>query len=68
MLRLSIDPDVDGLREKILEEAHGMGYSINLGTTKMCQFLRDVYWWNIFKKYIAGFVAKYSNFQQVKAE
>lgn len=45
-----------------------MGYSINLGTTKMCQFLRDVYWWNIFKKYIAGFVAKYSNFQQVKAE
>ncbi|WMV59443.1 hypothetical protein MTR67_052828, partial [Solanum verrucosum] len=37
-------PDVDGLREPILEEAHGSQYSIYLGATKMYRDLREVYW------------------------
>ncbi|WMV46376.1 hypothetical protein MTR67_039761, partial [Solanum verrucosum] len=56
--------DVDGLREKILEEAHGSRYSIHPGATKMCRDLREVYWWNCMKKDIAGFVAKCPNCQQ----
>jgi len=36
-------PDVDGLREKILEEAHGSRYSIHLGAIKMYRYLREVY-------------------------
>ncbi|KAH0695924.1 hypothetical protein KY289_013406 [Solanum tuberosum] len=60
--------DVDGLREKILEEAHGSRYSIHPGATKMYRDLREVYWWNGMKKDIASFVAKCPNCQQVKAE
>ncbi|WMV57865.1 hypothetical protein MTR67_051250 [Solanum verrucosum] len=61
-------PDVDGLREKILEEAHGLRHSIHPGATKTYRDLREVYWWNGMKKDIMGFVAKFPNFQQVKAE
>ncbi|WMV41179.1 hypothetical protein MTR67_034564, partial [Solanum verrucosum] len=61
-------PDVDGLREKILEEAHGSRYSIHPGATKMYRDLREVYWWNGMIKDIAGFVAKCLNCQQLKAE
>ncbi|WMV46129.1 hypothetical protein MTR67_039514, partial [Solanum verrucosum] len=39
-------PDVDGLRETILEEAHGSRYSIHSGATKMYRDLREIYWWN----------------------
>ncbi|KAH0776336.1 hypothetical protein KY290_007747 [Solanum tuberosum] len=60
--------DVDGLREKILEESHGSRYSIHPGATKMYYDLREVYWWNGINKDIAGFVAKCPNCQQVKAE
>ena len=59
--------DVDGLRERILEEAHDLRYSIHPGATKMYRDLREVYWWNGMKKDIAGFVAKCPNCQQVKA-
>ncbi|WMV54613.1 hypothetical protein MTR67_047998 [Solanum verrucosum] len=61
-------PDVDGLREKILEEAHGSRYSIHPGATKMYHDLREIYWWNGMKRDIAKFVARCSNCQQVKAE
>ena len=36
-------PDVDGLRETILEEAHGSRYSIHLGATKMYRDLSEIY-------------------------
>ncbi|WMV41715.1 hypothetical protein MTR67_035100 [Solanum verrucosum] len=61
-------PNVDGLREKILEEAHGSQYSIHPGVIKMYHDLREVYWWNGMKKDIAEFVAKCPNCQQVKVE
>ncbi|WMV24685.1 hypothetical protein MTR67_018070 [Solanum verrucosum] len=61
-------PNVDGLREKILEVAHGSRYSIHPGATMMYRDLWEVYWWNCLKKDIVGFVAKCPNCQQVKAE
>ncbi|WMV50717.1 hypothetical protein MTR67_044102 [Solanum verrucosum] len=36
-------PDVDGLREKILDEAHGSRYSIQPRATKMYRDLREIY-------------------------
>ncbi|XP_070052701.1 uncharacterized protein [Nicotiana tomentosiformis] len=38
-------PNVDGLRKKILEEAHSSRYSIHPGATKMYHDLRQHYWW-----------------------
>ncbi|WMV09139.1 hypothetical protein MTR67_002524 [Solanum verrucosum] len=61
-------PDVVGLREQILEEAHGSRNSIHPRAAKMYRDLREVYWWNGMKQDIAGFVAKCPNCQQVKAE
>ncbi|KAH0695075.1 hypothetical protein KY285_022172 [Solanum tuberosum] len=37
-------PMVDGLQEKIMEEAHSSRYSIHPGSTKMYHNLREVYW------------------------
>ena len=59
---------VDGLQERIMEEAHSSKCSIHLGSTKMYRNLRDVYWWEGMKKGIAEFVAKCPNCQQVKVE
>ncbi|WMV49184.1 hypothetical protein MTR67_042569 [Solanum verrucosum] len=59
---------VDGLQEKIMEEAHSSRYSIHPGSTKMYRDLREVYWWNGMKKGIVEFVAKCPNYQQVKVE
>ena len=61
-------PNVDGLRNRILEEDHGSRYSINSGSTKMYHDLREVFWWEGLKKDIAEFVSKCPNFQQVKVE
>jgi len=61
-------PMVDGLQEKIMEEAHSSRYSIHPGSTKMYRDLREVYWWNGMKKGITEFVAKCPNCQQVKVE
>jgi hypothetical protein len=38
-------PDVDHLREKILQEAHDSAYSIHPGSTKIYQDLKERYWW-----------------------
>lgn len=61
-------PDVDGLRDRIVEEAHGSLYLIHLRSTKMYHELRDIYWWEGLKRDIAEFVAKCPNRQQVKDE
>ncbi|TMX00273.1 hypothetical protein EJD97_001095 [Solanum chilense] len=55
--------DVDGLRDQILEEAHGSHYSIQL-VTKMYDELREIYWWEGMNKDIAEFVAMCPNFHQ----
>ncbi|XP_070043151.1 uncharacterized protein [Nicotiana tomentosiformis] len=50
-------PNVGGLKELILEEAHNSRYSIHRGAAKMYQDLRQHYWWRRMKKDIVGFVA-----------
>ncbi|XP_070046013.1 uncharacterized protein [Nicotiana tomentosiformis] len=61
-------PNVDGLRELILQEGHSSRYFIYPGTTKMYQDLRQHYWWRRMKKDIVGFVARCLNCQQIKYE
>ncbi|KAL0290311.1 UNVERIFIED_CONTAM: Retrovirus-related Pol polyprotein from transposon.6 [Sesamum angustifolium] len=61
-------PDVNGLRKKILQEAHNAPYAMHPGTTKMYQNLIPYYWWQTMKKDVAEFMAKCMTCQQVKAE
>ncbi|XP_070024826.1 uncharacterized protein [Nicotiana sylvestris] len=61
-------PDIDGLRERIMVEAHTSRYSMHPGSTKMYHDLEEMYWWNNMKKDVADFVAKCPNCQQVKIE
>ncbi|XP_070010936.1 uncharacterized protein [Nicotiana sylvestris] len=50
-------PDVVGLRDRIMSEAHYLWYYIYRGSTKMYHDIKDVYCWNNMKKNIAEFVA-----------
>ncbi|XP_070044903.1 uncharacterized protein [Nicotiana tomentosiformis] len=43
-------PNVDDLRERILEEAHSSRYSIRTGATKMYPDMRQHYWWRRMQK------------------
>ena len=61
-------PNVDDLRNCILEEAHGSHYYIHSGSTNMYHDLREVLWWEGLKWDIAEFVKKFPNCQQVKVE
>ncbi|XP_070004549.1 uncharacterized protein [Nicotiana sylvestris] len=61
-------PNIDGLRELIIEEANSSRYFIHPGAAKMYQDLRQHYWWRQIKKYIVGFVSRCLNGQQVKYE
>ncbi|XP_070049750.1 uncharacterized protein [Nicotiana tomentosiformis] len=61
-------PNVDVLRERIMNEAHTSMYFVHPGSTKMYHDLKEVYWWNDMKRNVAEFVAKCTNYQQVKAE
>ena len=54
-------PDVDYLRSRIIEEAHGSRYSIHPGSTKMHHDHKQIYWWDGMKKDIAEYVAKFPN-------
>ncbi|XP_070002672.1 uncharacterized protein [Nicotiana sylvestris] len=47
-------PNSHGLRERILEEAHSLRYSIHPGATKMYRDLRKHYWWRRIKMDILG--------------
>ena len=60
--------EVDGLQERILEEAHSSKYSIHPGSTKMYRDLRKIYLYNGMEKGIAKFVFKCLNCHQVKVE
>ena len=60
--------NVDDVRRKIIEQAHGSRYSIHLDATKMYRNLQLIYWWNGLKKDFMEFVAKFPNCQQEKEE
>ena len=51
-------PNIDGLMNKILEEALGSQYSIHPGSTKIYHNLREVFRWEDLKKDIVEFVAE----------
>ncbi|XP_070046439.1 uncharacterized protein [Nicotiana tomentosiformis] len=54
-------PNVDGLREKILEEAHSSLYYVHSGATKMYYDLRQHYWLQRMKKHIVEYVERCLN-------
>jgi hypothetical protein len=53
---------------RLLKEAHDSDYFIHPGSTKMCQDLRQKYWWYGLKRDVAAHVAKCDVCQRVKAE
>src|SRR5262249_51082751 len=61
-------PDVNELRQKILNEAHNAPYSVHPGATKMYHDVRDIYWWPGLKKDVAKCVSTCLTCQQVKVE
>ncbi|KAJ9128902.1 hypothetical protein P3X46_034356, partial [Hevea brasiliensis] len=61
-------PDVDNLRNEIMQEAHYTLYNVHPGSTKMYHDVKDSYWWNGMKRDIADFVSKCLTCQKVKFE
>ncbi|XP_070003323.1 uncharacterized protein [Nicotiana sylvestris] len=61
-------PMVGDVKQLILEKAHSSRYSIHPGATKMCQDLRELYWWKGMKYDIRKHVTGCLNCQQVKYE
>ncbi|XP_070042967.1 uncharacterized protein [Nicotiana tomentosiformis] len=55
-------PNVDGLRKRILEEAHNARYYNHPGATKMYRGQRPHYLWHRMKKDIVEYVARCLNF------
>ncbi|KAA3461164.1 Retrotransposable element Tf2 [Gossypium australe] len=58
----------DELIRKILHEAHNCCLSVHLGSTKMYNNLKKLYWWPGMKRDISEFVTKCLICQQVKAK
>ncbi|XP_070008484.1 uncharacterized protein [Nicotiana sylvestris] len=54
-------PNIDGLRERIIAEAHTSRYSVHLGSTKIYHDIKEVYWWNNMKKDVADIVSRCPN-------
>lgn len=54
------------LKEKLMREVHCTPYIAHPGSTKIYRDLKEKYWWEDIKKYVAAFVTKYSVCQLVK--
>nr|GFA11736.1 reverse transcriptase domain-containing protein [Tanacetum cinerariifolium] len=54
-------------RTVIMHESHKMKYSIYLGSNKMYQDMKKLYWWPIMKADIATYVSKCLTYAKVKA-
>ncbi|KAJ8761612.1 hypothetical protein K2173_004388 [Erythroxylum novogranatense] len=61
-------PDINGLRQKIMHEAHYAPYSVHPGTTKMYRDVKGIYWWPGMKKDVVQFVSTCLTCQQFKFE
>ena len=61
-------PEVNHMREMILEEAHKAPYAMHQGTTKMYRTLRPHYWWPTMKKDVAKYVSRCLTCHEVKIE
>ncbi|GLT87204.1 hypothetical protein SLE2022_053010 [Rubroshorea leprosula] len=54
--RLCVLEDAE-LRKEILEKAHYFGYTVHPRSTKMCQDLKGIFWWNNMKREVVVFVS-----------
>nr|GEY04841.1 putative reverse transcriptase domain-containing protein [Tanacetum cinerariifolium] len=61
-------PCYDDLRSVIMHESHKSKYSIHLGSDKMYQDMKKLYWWPNMKANIATYVSKCLTCARVKAE
>ncbi|GJZ41891.1 putative reverse transcriptase domain-containing protein [Tanacetum coccineum] len=61
-------PRFGGLRDLIMHESHKSKYSIHLGSDKMYQDLKLLYWWPNMKADIAMYVSKCLTYAKVKAK
>ncbi|WMV23779.1 hypothetical protein MTR67_017164 [Solanum verrucosum] len=61
-------PDVNDLRQTLLEKAHSSRYSVHPRSTKMYQDLHQLYWWEGMKKDMVNHVTRCLTCQQVKTE
>ncbi|XP_050229187.1 uncharacterized protein LOC126678328 [Mercurialis annua] len=59
-------PELDNLRQKIMEETHGSTNSVHPGSTKMYRGIKELYWWSGMKKDTTEYLAKCPTCQQVK--
>ena len=51
-------PDNPELKKKILKEAHSTPYTAHLGSTKMYQDLKTIYWWINMKREVTEYVSQ----------
>jgi hypothetical protein len=61
-------PNKEGLKKKILDEAHTSRYSIHSGSTKMYHDLSQQFWWTRMKRETARYVSECNTFRKVKAD
>ena len=61
-------PNVDGLRQDLLQENHRSRCSIHPGVLKMYQDMKRLYWWKGMKRDISIFVSQCATCQQVKTD
>ncbi|GJV44975.1 putative reverse transcriptase domain-containing protein [Tanacetum coccineum] len=61
-------PCYGDLRTVIMHESHKSKYSIHLGSDKMYQDMKKLYWWSNIKADITTYVHKYLTCAKVKAE
>ncbi|GJW00332.1 putative reverse transcriptase domain-containing protein [Tanacetum coccineum] len=61
-------PCYGDLRSVVMHESHKSKYSIHLGSEKMYQDVKKLYWWPNIKADIATHVSKYLTCAKVKAE
>ena len=61
-------PKFGGFREVVMNEAHKIRYSIQLGFDKMYLDLKKLYWWPNMKAEIATYVSKCLTCAKVKVE
>jgi hypothetical protein len=59
-------PNVQSIRELILQEAHESDYSIHPGSEKMYQDLKKKFWWYGMKREIVEHVAICDSCQRIK--
>ncbi|CAN1154462.1 Transposon Ty3-I Gag-Pol polyprotein [Linum perenne] len=61
-------PNVDKLRQNILDEAHSAPYAMHPGATKMYRTLKEHFWWPNLKRDVAEHVYHCLECQMIKAE